>query len=79
MKFIRLAKKPGWSEDQKFITRSGPQIGLPKIATMQVMKFRIDKGNDQRKYRLSLIKIQPNSLIYDKTEKKNEVCLNVRM
>ena len=40
------------------------------------MKFRIDKGNDQRKYRLSLIKIQPNSLTCDKTEKKNEVCLN---
>ena len=34
------------------------------------MKFRIVKRNDQRKYRLSLIKIQPNSLTYDKTEKK---------
>ena len=33
MKFIRLTKKAGWGEDQKFITRSGPQIGLPKIAT----------------------------------------------
>ena len=43
------------------------------------MKFSIHKGNDQRKYRLSLIKIQPNSLTYDKTEKKkqNEVCVNV--
>lgn len=40
------------------------------------MKVSTDKRNDQRKYRLSLIKTQPNSLTYDKTEKKNEVCLN---
>ena len=33
MKFILLAKKASWSEGQKFITLSGPQIGLPKIAT----------------------------------------------
>ena len=39
------------------------------------MKFSIDKGNDQRKYRLSLIKIQPNSLTYDKTEKKMKYVL----
>lgn len=37
------------------------------------MKFSTDKGNDQRKCRLSLIKIQPNSLTYDKTEKKNKM------
>ena len=42
-------------------------------------EISIDKGNEQRKYSLSLIKIQPNSLTYDKIEKKkqNEVCLNV--
>ena len=39
------------------------------------MKFSKDKGNDQRKYRLSLIKIQPNSLTYDKTEKKKKYVL----
>ena len=39
------------------------------------MKFSTDKGNDQRKYRLSLIKIQPNSLTYDKTEKKKKYVL----
>ena len=39
------------------------------------MKVSTDKGNDQRKYRLSLIKIQPNSLTYDKTEKKMKYLL----
>lgn len=47
-------------------------------------EISIEKGNEQRKYGLSLIKIQPNSLTYDKIEKKKNAkwsmsyCLNVK-